>query len=246
VPDTTMTESPHTGAPSPSAALKGLLSQGAFKTLPAEYAASMGKHVNQLIGLINDADAALRAGGNAALDLAARKVVEGRRLTGHDWRKYLAGSGAAARAGAEAFKAFQKDAEPLVSEIARLLAALPVPAIERCEGGFVLGCAACSGSAVTFRPRGSGFCARNISNVNQTISWDGETARRLGELLEAGDTRALLDYFAAPVGPVCPAYCPSCGRAFCPAHYAVAEEWSDSWYSAGYVTCVLGHQREYE
>lgn len=118
--------------------------------------------------------------------------------------------------------------------------------IVRREEGYMLACAACDESAVTFRPTKSGFCARNISNVNQTIGWEGEPGKRLGELLEEGNTRALLDYFAAPDGARCPAYCPSCDRVYCSAHYAVSEEWSGSWYSAGYVTCVLGHEREYE
>ncbi len=229
-----------------SAALKGLLSPGEFKSLPAEFAAAVEGRVNDLIRLVAEAHAALAAGGAGALDTAARKIVEGRRLTGREWRKYLAGSGTAAREGTRMFEAFQKDAKPLVSEIGRLLGARSIAPIVRREEGYMLACAACEESAVSFRPHGSGFCARNISNVNQTICWDGESGKQLGDLLAAGSTRALLDYFAAPDGARCPAYCPSCDQVYCSAHYAVSEEWSGSWYSAGYATWVLGHEREYE
>jgi hypothetical protein len=233
-------------SPSSAAALKALLSQGDFKSLPGEFAAALERRINELMGLIVDAHAALSAGGEDALNTAARKIVDGRHLLGLEWRKYLASSAAAARAGAQVLEAFRKDAAPLVSEVARLLAARPPAEIVPQEEGFVLGCAACKESAITFRPSKTGFCARNISNVNQTICWEGETGKRLGELLTAGGTRALLGYFAAREGAGCPAYCPSCDRVYCRGHYAVSEEWSGSWYSAGYVTCVLGHEREYE
>lgn len=230
----------------PAAALKELHARGVLKSLPAEFATAVESRTNDLIRLITGARAALTAGGAGALAAAAQKIVEGRHLTGHEWRKYLAASGAAARAGAQLGEAFRKDAGPLVTEIARLLAPRPAAAVVRREKGYSLACAACEEAALTFRPCKSGFCAPNISNVNQTICWEGEEGKRLGEILATGNSRALLDYFAAPGGARCPAYCPSCDRIYCRAHYAVAEEWSGSWYSAGYATCVLGHEREYE
>ncbi len=230
----------------PALSLNELLLENTVKSPTSEILINIKTRINDLAALVTDAHTALARDGASGLNAAARKIVEGRRLTGPEWRKYLAASGAAAQVGAQVNAALLKDVAPLVSEILRLLAAKPVDPIVRREEGYVLACAACVESAVTFRPSNSGFCARNISNVNKTICWDGDAGKRLGEILAAGDTHALLDYFASPNGAHCPAFCPSCHRVYCAGHYALAEEWSGSWYSAGYVTCVLGHEREYE
>jgi len=230
----------------PEKSLEKLRARGVARSLPAEFAQAVQERIEELIGLLTEAHSALIGGGPGALGLAAKKIVDGRRLTGHAWRKYLAASTSAAKVGAQIKEAFQKDAEPLVNEITRLLAAQPTPTLVQREEAYVLMCAACGESAVTFRSEKGSICANSISNVYATTWWSGETGLRLAQLLAEGDARAVLDYLASPDRLHCPAYCPECDRVYCREHYAVDDEWSGSWYTAGYATCPLGHEREFE
>ena len=230
----------------PAKSLEMLRARQVARSLRAEFANGVQERIHDLMERLSEAHSALNGGEPGALSLAAKKIVEGRYLTGHAWRRYLAASVSAAEVGAQIREAFQKDAEPLVNEIARRLAAQPAATIVRQDEGHVLLCAACGESAVTFRSQAGSICAQSISNVYGTTWWGGETGQRLAQLLSEGNARAVLDYLASPDRQHCPAYCPECDRVYCREHYAVDEEWSDSWYTAGYATCPLGHEREFE
>jgi hypothetical protein len=230
----------------PVSSLKKLQKRGVGASLPPEFAQGVEQRLDELIKELTQAHEFLVAGGAGALGAAANKIVRCRHLTGLEWRKHLAVSGSAAQVGVQIGKAFVKDVEPLVNVIARLLAAQPPPVLANRDGSFALMCAACGESAVTFRAQNGNVSANSISNVNSITVWDGEMGRRLAELLEGDSARAVLDYLGSPECRACPAYCPECGRVYCREHYAVEEDWSDSWYTAGYATCPLGHQREFE
>ena len=114
------------------------------------------------------------------------------------------------------------------------------------NGRYELSCAACGEIAVTFQLCEDHVQANSISKVNATTRWNGETGRRLAELLAAGSARAVLDFFAAQGPFSCPSYCLECDCVYCRKHYSVEEEWSGTWYTAGYATCPQGHKREFE
>jgi hypothetical protein len=252
IKDSSKPDSPDTSQPvdlstvRPAASLKKLQERAVGASLPKEFAQGSEQRLDELINEITQAHEFLIAGGTDALSAAARKIVRGRHLTGLEWRKYLADSGSAAEVGARIGEAFATDVQPLVNVIARLLAAQPASALAKRDEGYALLCAACGESAVTFRAQDGKVYANSISTVNSTMSWEGDMARRLAELLAEGNARAVLDYLASPHCRACPAYCPECGRIYCHEHFAVEEEWSDSWYTAGYATCPLGHRREFE
>lgn len=215
-------------------------------SLRAELAKAAQQRINDLIKALAEAHSVLSAGGTGALNVAAKKIVYCRWITGHGWRRYLADFGAVANVGNQIDEALAEDMGPLVNEIARLLAVQPPLALVRGEEGFGLACAACGESAVMFQLKEGEVLANSISNVYRTTYWKGETAQRLAELLAEGSARAVLDFLASPGHLGCPAYCPECGRVYCQEHYSVEETWSGSWHEASYATCPLGHEREFE
>jgi hypothetical protein len=229
----------------PAASLKKLQKR-VGNSLPAELAKSLQERIDDLILALTEAHSVLSAGAAEALNLSARKIVHCHWITGREWRKYLANFGAAANVGRQIDEAWENDACPLVSEIARLLALRPPAALVRMDEGYGLACAACGENAVTFRKEKGSVQANNISNVNRNLYWSGEKAQRLIELLEQGSVQTVLDYLASPSGGGCPAFCPECARVYCREHYSVEEVWSGSWHEASYATCPLGHEREFE
>jgi hypothetical protein len=215
-------------------------------SLSAELAKAVQERINDLIMALTEAQSVLSAGAAGALNVAAKKIVYCRWITGHGWRRYLANFGAVANVGKQIDEALAKDVGPLVQEIARLLTVQPPPALVRRDEGYALLCAACGESAVTFQLKEGAVSANSISNVYRTTYWKGETAQRLAELLAQGSARAVLAYLASPDRAGCPAYCPECDRVYCQEHYSVEETWSGSWHEASYATCPLGHEREFE
>jgi hypothetical protein len=232
----------------PTASLKKLQKKVAARSssLPAELAKALPERINDLIMALTEAHGVLSAGTADKLNVAAKKIVYCRWITGHEWWRYLANFGPGADAGKEINEAFAKDARPLVNEIARLLALQPAPNLVRKDEDYVLPCAACGESAVTYRLRKDGVQANSISSVFPTTYWKGEEAQRLVELLAEGGARAVLDYLASPGRGSCDAFCPQCDRIYCREHYAVDEIWSGSWHEASYATCPLGHEREFK
>jgi len=250
--DSSKPDSPESSQPAdlpsvrPAASIKKLQKRALGASLPPEFARGIQQRLDELIVELTQAHEFLIAGGAGALGAAAKKIVRSRHLMGLEWRKYLAVSGSAAQVGVQISEALAKDARPLVNVIARLLAAQPAPAMVKRDGNYALICAACGESAVTFRAQNGNIYANSISKVNSITSWEGETGRRLADLLAEGNARTVLNYLASPHCRDCPAYCPECDRIYCREHYAVEEDWSDSWYTAGYATCPLGHRREFE
>jgi hypothetical protein len=158
----------------------------------------------------------------------------------------MAGSGFAREVSWAVCEALKKDLQPLVNEMARLVALEPPPALVERKGGYAFTCAACGENAVTFELETDGVKGDSISEVNHIEFWSGERGQRLAALLEAGDARAVIDYLTSPEGGRLAAYCSECGRVYCREHYTVSAEWSGTWYTAGYATCPLGHEREFE
>jgi hypothetical protein len=133
----------------------------------------------------------------------------------------------------------------LLEMLRRLIRPGP-PSLMRPDGSYVLPCAACGEDAVTFQLQEGRVQANSISNVYRITRWSGKAAQRLAELLVQANAAAVLDYLASLGQHGCPAYCPECGCIYCRKHSSVEEEWSGSWYTAGYATCPKGHKREFE
>jgi len=87
---------------------------------------------------------------------------------------------------------------------------------------------------------------QTLSPVNSYKSVAGDSAERLRGMLEDGDMRESAAFINSTAGAGCAHYCPDCGRAYCKDHLAVETEWSESWHTATYATCPLGHRREFE
>lgn len=200
-----------------------------------------GEAVRLMIENLEAAAAALRSDAPDALNIAARRMIAGHLATGLAWRKYVAGS-PSYDVLKQVSTAFADDAQPLLGELSRRLAAQAPLALSRGNTGYVLPCAACGGNAVTFTVKGDTLLLDGLSS-DSPLECHGEAARKLSALLAEGDARVVMEFLRGSV-PGCDSYCPDCDRLYCQEHYSVEMEWSGSWLTAVHATCPLGHARE--
>ncbi|MGA1983504.1 MAG: hypothetical protein ABSG84_13690 [Acidobacteriaceae bacterium] len=227
----------------PAAKLKELEGRIAGLGESAETLAAIRGRIGDLVVAVTEARAALLSDAADKLDRAARGLVNCYWMTGHGWRRYLAGPGGAAGLGRQIGEALAADLRPIVDEVRRRLEGMAAGRVSRNEDGYEVGCSICGEGVLRFSSGDGSMQAISLSPVNTTMRREAVGSERLRELAE-GDVAAVFEHLAAEGG--CAVYCNACGRVYCRAHYAVEAVWSGSWHEASYATCPLGHEREFE
>jgi hypothetical protein len=214
---------------------------------------AMLARVDDLAAAIEAAERALAKVPHPAVGEAAAKLAYLFYASGRGWRRYLSESAAASKAGEQVRIAMQTCADPVIALLAQELAAIPRgPVIKRSATVYALPCAVCGADAVTLtRTQVSPAVPEQLvmSSLSPVTVFRPVTGPRMSDLvtlLEHGDAAAVVRHMRATHPGGCDAYCATCERLYCKAHFAIEAQWSGSWHEATYVTCPLGHEAEIE
>ena len=225
---------------------------GGHYSLTPETQRAIVERVDGLVGAITAADRALAKVPDPAVAEAAAKTAHVFYISGHGWRRFLAETAEAARAGTEIESALRESISLMLPQLEHAFAGRTTAILKRSPQIWCLTCAVCGGEAVTFSRTRIGpdapeqLVVSSVSPVTVFRPVSGPRMLDLIKLLEAGDAASLLKHMKETQAAGCDAYCQQCDRVYCKEHTAIEAQWTGSWHDATWATCALGHEREIE